>query len=212
MQTLTKKMLAHNKYAFVLFPKSVLMTLSDPGNSETPIKFIEDIRKSFSIKDSAYMKAVSSSFVSYSEKEEEVNPSMFDSDSIYFNSSTLEGYFQSNQSAFKSFTEFYLKNNPFITVSFNENKHITKVLGIPAAHINVSHNNFHEKLDDICESIEKVKHMGDTVVLDCPVLSSGLAHKIWENFNLSILDFGKIIGFSKAKSLDRDKLNAKKTH
>jgi len=212
IQTLTKKMLGKNKYAFVSFPKTALLSLSDPGGKGVPLQFVEDMKKSFSINDPAYMKAVPSSFVFSAEKDDELNLSIFNDESIYFNSSTLENYFHVNEIVFKSFVEFYVKNNPFITVSFNEKKHVAKVLGLPSAHIYVSYNNFYEKIDQICESIDKVKDLSDTVILDCPVLSAGLAHKIWENFNLSILDLGKVVSFSKMKSLDRAKFDGKKTY
>lgn len=212
IQTLTKKMLGKNKYAFVSFPKTALLAMSSPENTAVPAGFVDEINKSFSIKDSSYMKAVPSSFVYSAEKEDELDLSIFKDDSIHFNSSTLENYFHSNEFVFNSFVEFYIKNTPFIIVSFNEKKHVAKVLGIPAAHIHVSYNNFHNKLDEVCEAIDAAKDKSDTVILDCPVLSSGLAHKIWDRFDLSILDLGKIIGFSKTKSLDKARFNDKKTH
>ena len=212
IQTLTKKMLGKNKYAFVSFPKTVLLSLSASDGKGIPVQFVEDMKKSFSINDPAYMKAVPSSFVYSAEKDDELNLSIFNDESIYFNSSTLENYFHTNEIVFKSFVEFYVENNPFITVSFNEKKHVARVLGLSSAHIHVSYNNFYDKIDEICESIDKVKDVSDTVILDCPVLSAGLAHKIWENFNLSILDLGKVVSFSKTKSLDRAKFNGKKTY
>jgi len=212
IQTLTKKMLGKNKYAFVSFPKAVLLSLSASDGKGMPAQFVEETKKSFSINDPAYMKAVPSSFVYSSEKDDELNLSIFNEESIYFNSSTLENYFHTNELVFKSFVEFYIENNPFITVSFNEKKHVARVLGLPSAHIHVSYNNFYDKIDEICESIDKVKDLSDTVIFDCPVLSAGLAHKIWENFNLSILDLGKVVSFSKTKSSDRVKFNGKKTY
>lgn len=212
IQTLTKKMLGKNKYAFVSFPKAVLLSLSASDGKNIPIQFVEEIKKSFSINDPAYMKAVPSSFVYSAEKGDELDLSIFNDESIYFNSSTLENYFHTNEIVFKSFVEFYIENNPFIMVSFNEKKHTNRLLGLPSAHIHVSYNNFYDKIDEICESIDKVKDVSDTVILDCPVLSAGLAHKIWENFNLSILDLGKVISFSKTKSSDRINYNGKKTY
>jgi len=212
IQTLTKKMLGRSKYGFVSFPKTVLLALSAADSKGIPSEFMDDIRKSFYIDDSSYMKAVPSSFVFSAEKDDELDLSIFNSESIYFNSSTLENYFHTNEMVFKSFIEFYIEKAPYIIVSFNEKKHVSRVLGLPAAHIHVPYNNFYDKLDYICESLDKVKEVSDTVILDCPVLSSGLAHKIWENFNLSILDLGKVVSFSKTKSVDRIKFNGKKTY
>jgi len=212
IQTLTKKMLGRGRYAYVSFPKTTLLAMSSKNEKDIPVEFIEDIKKSFSIKDSSYMRGVPSSFVYSAEKEEELNLSIFEDDSIYFNSSTLENYYHSNEFVFNSFVEFYIKNTPFIIVSFNEKKYVAKMLGLPAAHIYVSYNNFYDKLDDICASIDAVKHKSDMVILDCPILSAGLAHKIWEKFDLSILDLGKVISFSKKKSLDKAAFNDKKTY
>lgn len=212
IQTLTKKMLGKSKYAYVSFPKTTLLAMSSPDGKSIPSDFMQEINKSFSIKDPAYMKAVPSSFVYSAEKDDELDLSIFKDDSIHFNSSTLENYYHSNEFVFNSFVEFYIKNTPFIIVSFNEKKHIAKLFGLPAAHIHVAYNNFYNKLDDICESLDKVKDKSDTVILDCPILSAGLAHKIWDRFDLSILDLGKIVSFSKTKSLDKVRFNDKKAY
>lgn len=201
IQTLTKKMLGRGKYAYVCFPKTVLLTLGSEDSKNIPMGFMEDIRKSFLIKDNSYMKSVPSSFVYSAEKEDGLNLSIFEEDSIYFNSSTLENYFHSNKFVFDSFVEFYIKNTSFIIVSFNDKKYVARTLGLPAAHIQISYNNY--DLESICKSIDQVKNRSDMIILDCPIISSGLAHKIWERFDLSILDMGKIIGFSKTKSNDK---------
>jgi len=212
IQTLTKKMSGRNRYAFVSFPKTALLALSSPNNGVLTSDFVEQIQKSFSIQDSAYMRAIPSSFVYSAEKEEELDLSFLKDDSVFFNSSTLENYYHSNEIVFNSFIEFYIKNTPFIIVSFNDKKYISKLLSFPAAYIHVPYNNYENKLDEICTSIDKVKNESTMVVLDCPILSSGLANKIWDRFDLSILDLGKIISFSKTKSLDKVKFNDKKTY
>jgi hypothetical protein len=217
IQTLTKKMLSRNKYAFVSFPKATLLALGSSNKVSSDKKaisssFIEEINKSFLIKDPAYMRAVPYSFVYSTNKDDELDPSIFEEDSVYFNSSTLENYYHSNEFVFNSFVQFYISNTPFIIVSFNDKKYIARLLGLPASHIQVHYNNFYDKINEICDSIDKVKEKSDTVILDCPILSSGLAHEIWNRFDLSILDLGKIVNFSKTKFLDGVKSNDKKTY
>jgi len=212
IQTLTKKMLGKNKYAYVSFPKTALLAISPSNEKLIPTNFIDEINKSFSIKDPAYMRAVPSSFIYSADKDNELDLSILKDDSVYFNSSTLENYYNSNKSVFNSFVQFYLKNSPFITVSFNDKKHITQLLGFPAAYTCVPHNDYYNKLDEICNFLDEVKHLSDVVVLDCPILASGLAHRIWNKFDLSILDLGKIVSYSKIKFFDRTKFNDKKTY
>jgi len=212
IQTLTKKMLGRNRYAFVSFPKTALLALSSPNNGVLTSDFVEQIQKSFSIQDPAYMRAIPSSFVYSAEKEQELDLSFLKDDSVFFNSSTLENYYHSNEIIFNSFIEFYIKNTPFIIVSFNDKKYVSKLLSFPTAYIHVPYNNYENKLDEICTSIDAVKNESTMVVLDCPILSAGLANKIWDRFDLSILDLGKIISFSKTKSLDKVKFNDKKTY
>jgi len=212
IQTLTKKMLGRSKYAYVSFPKTALLAMSSPDGKSIPSDFIQEINRSFSIKDPAYMKAVPSSFVYSAEKDSELDLSIFKDDSIYFNSFTLENYYHSNEFIFNSFVEFYIKNTSFSIVSFNDKKYIAKLLGFPVAYIYAPYNNYYDKLDEICDSLDKIKDKSDTVILDCPILSAGLAHKIWDRFDLSILDLGKIVSFSRIKSLDRTKLNDKKAY
>lgn len=212
IQALTKKMLSNDKYAYVCFPKTSLQALGNNKKGIVSETFVSEIQSSFDIKNDSYMKAIPASYVYNSEKEEEIDASIFKDNSIYFNSSTLESYFYNNQVIFDSFVEFYIKNTPYIIVSFNDKKQITKLLGFPAGHIHVPYNNYENQLDNICEKIDAIKDRSDMILLDCSVFSSALAHRIWNNFNLSILDFGKIISFSKSKFINEKKFNEKNSN
>jgi hypothetical protein len=210
IQTLTKKMLGKNKYAFVSFPKPTLLALALSESVAIPPSFVSEITKSFLIKDPAYMKAIPPSFTHFIEKNDNFDLSLFKDDPIYFNSSTLENYYHSSKFVFNAFVEFYIKNTPFIIISFNDKKYITKLFGFPAAYIHVPYSNYYDRLDQICNSIDEVKNQGSVVMLDCPVFSAGLAQTIWNRFDLSILDLGKIVSFSKTESLDRATFNEEK--
>ncbi len=41
----------------------------------------------------------------------------------------------------------------------------------------------------------------DSWILDCPMLATAIAPKLWENLDMSILDFGKIISSVRFQAL-----------
>ena len=111
--------------------------------------------------------------------------------------------------AFTSFVDFYIRNNPYVVVTFHDRKVITRVLGTPFDTIYVPYNDYYDKLDSIIETLATYTGKVDTVILDCPLLSAALANKIWDNLDFSIIDFGKVISFARARFSNRIAQNEK---
>jgi hypothetical protein len=172
-------------------------------------EFSDSIAKSFSINDRNFMKGIPLAFVNSNDPENELDYSKVDSKQVYYNSTTLENYFNNNEVAFTSFVDFYIRNNPYVVVTFHDRKVVTRVLGTPFDTIYVPYNDYYDKLDSIIETLAAYSGKVDTVILDCPLLSAALANKIWDNLDFSIIDFGKVISFARARFSNRIAQNEK---
>ena len=209
IQHLTLKMLARERFAYVNFPRSALIAMSDPNSEESSKEFNDLIIKSFNVNHKNYIKGIPSAFVNSNYSENELDSLKIDVNQKYYSSTTLENYFNNNQQAFTSFVDFYIRNTPYVVVTFHDRKIITRVLGTPLEVIHVPYNDFYNKIDFIMESLSKFTDKVDTVILDCPLLSTGLAGRIWNELNFSIIDLGKVIGFAKSRFNSGTKQNEK---
>jgi hypothetical protein len=209
IQSLTLKMLSKERFAYVNFPRSALIAMGNSDIKKNSKEFSDSITKSFSINDNNFMKGIPLAFVNSNDSENELDYSKVDSNQVYYNSTTLENYFNNNEVAFTSFVDFYIRNTPYVVVTFHDRKVITRVLGSPVDTIYVPYNDYYDKLDSIIESLSAYKGKVDTVILDCPLLSAALANKIWNELDFSIIDFGKVISFARARFSNRTTQNEK---
>lgn len=209
IQSLTLKMLSKERFAYVNFPRSALIAMGSPDMKKASKDFGDSISKSFSINDKNFMKGIPLAFVNSNDSDNELDYSKVDSNQTYYNSTTLENYFNNNEVAFTSFVDFYIRNTPYVVVTFHDRKVITRVLGSPVDTIYVPYNDYYDKLDSIIETLATYTGKVDTVILDCPLLSAALAGKIWDELNFSIIDFGKVIGFARARFSNRISQNEK---
>lgn len=209
IQSLTLKMLSKERFAYVNFPRSALIAMSNSDIKKNSKEFSDSITKSFSINDKNFMKGIPLAFVNSNDSENELDYSKVDSNQVYYNSTTLENYFNNNEVAFTSFVDFYIRNTPYVVVTFHDRKVITRVLGSPVDTIYVPYNDYYDKLDSIIESLSAYKGKVDTVIFDCPLLSAALANKIWNELDFSIIDFGKVISFARARFSNRTTQNEK---
>jgi hypothetical protein len=212
--TLTEKMNSKEKFALINFPRSSLMAMGNSINGDKrPNKaFTRSIQNSFNIVDKNYMKGLPPAFIYSGEEDNLSNFSQILKDDTYYDSTTLEQYYSSDESIFNSFTNHYIRDSSFIVVSFHDKKIINKMLGNPLEVINVPYNDFYDKVDSIFSSIEKFDGKVDYCLFDCPLLSSALPAKIWNELNMSMIDLGKVFSFARTNYLNkmREKENEKK--
>ena len=209
LQSLTLKMLSKERFAYVNFPRSALIAMGNPEMKKSYQDFGDSITKSFSINDKNFMKGIPLAFVNSNDSDNELDYSKVDSKQVYYNSTTLENYFNNNEIAFTSFVDFYIINTPYVVFTFHDRKVITRVLGSPVDTIYVPYNDYYDKLDSIIETLATYTGKVDTIILDCPLLSAALASKIWDELNFSIIDFGKVISFARARFSNRISQNEK---
>jgi hypothetical protein len=207
IQALTEKMNSKEKFAFINFPRSSLMAISESmTNEKKPSKyFTRSIVNSFNIQHPNYLKGVPPSFIYSSEEDNLEKLSSTLKDNEYYDSTTLEHYYSSQEDIFKSFVDHYIRHSSFVVVSFHDKKIISKVLGNPVDVINVAYNDFYDKTDGIIKSISKYEGKIDYCLFDCPLLSSALPHKIWNDLDVSMIDLGKVFSFARTNYLNKMK-------
>ena len=199
IQALTLKMLSKDRFAYINFPRSALIAMGNSDIRKSSEPFSDLIIKSFNIKNKNFMKGIPLAFVNSNDPESELDYSKVDFNQVYHNSTTLENYYNNNEVVFSSFIDFYIRNTPYAIVTFHDKKVINKVLGSPVGVIYVSYNDYYNKIDSIIETLSSYKDKVDLVILDCPLLSAALATEIWEKLNFSILDFGRVVSFARAR-------------
>ena len=209
IQALTLKMLSKERFAYINFPRSALIAMGNSDIRKNSELFSDLIIKSFNIKNKNFMKGIPLAFVNSNDPESELDYSKVDTNQVYYNSTTLENYYNNNEVAFSSFIDFYIRNTPYVIVTFHDKKMINRVLGSPVGVINVSYNDYYNKIDSIMETLLSYKDKVDLVILDCPLLSAALATEIWEKLNFSVIDFGKVISFARARLNNRATQNEK---
>lgn len=211
---LTEKMNGKDKFAFIDFPRSALMAMGNSINGDKkPNKyFTRSIQNSFNIVDKNYMKGLPPAFIYSGEEDNLENFSSILKDDTYYDSTTLEQYYSTNESIFNSFVDHYIRYSSFIVVSFHDKKIISKTLGNPVDVVNVPYNDFYDKTDSIFESIAKFDGKIDYCLFDCPLLSSAIPYKIWNELNMSMIDLGKVFSFARTNYINkvREKENEKK--
>jgi len=204
--TLTEKMNSKEKFAFVNFPRSALVSLTNDGNEKRVNKyFSKAIKNSFEIQDSNYLKALPASFITSSEEGSKMNIASIAKNNVYCDSTTLEYYFSSKEDIFKSFVNHYIRNTPFVIVSFHDKKMISQTIGNPVGVINVPYNDFYDKVDSIFAQIAEYEGKVDYCLFDCPLLSSALPYKIWNELNMSMIDLGKVFSYARSNYLNKMK-------
>lgn len=209
IQKLTALMQGTEKYAYINFPRSALIAMKNSEEKGSNKAFSNAIKSSFSIEDNRYMKGIPPAFVNSNDAENELDFSVLKNGEQYYNSTTLENYFNNNETVFSSFVDFFIKHNPSVVVSFHDKKIVNRVLGSHIANIYVPYNDYYDKVDAICSSLVEYQGKADTVILDCPLLSAALAGKIWNQTNFSIIDFGKVVSFARARFLNKVAQNEK---
>jgi hypothetical protein len=101
--------------------------MGSPDTKKASKDFGDSISKSFSINDKNFMKGIPLAFVNSNDSDNELDYSKVDSNQTYYNSTTLENYFNNNEVAFTSFVDFYIRNTPYVVVTFHDRKVITQI-------------------------------------------------------------------------------------
>lgn len=198
IKELTMKMVNNEKFAYVVFPKSVLSTIIEKNtpNKKYPKAFLKSVNSSIETKDDNYMKCIPNFLLSSEEYSDIKLISGFNNSTIY-DAAVFEYFYLNKRDIFEYFSRYFLRNSRVAVVSFHDKSITQRVIGTPYHHVHVPYNDFYDKLDKIASEITQLDGAIDYCIFDCPVLSTALSYKIWENSNISTLDFGKLLSLSK---------------
>jgi len=193
---LTNMMSEDEKFAFINVSKSSIIGLNKKSDKSFPSHISKEIIKAININHPRVMKSVSSDLAS--EILEEKHSSIgIKKNHRYYSPNVFEYYYERDKSVFNSIIEFFIQNTPNLIVTLHDYKRINNLLGVRSNVISVSYHSLYKKFDEIYEKIHSMNGKVQYCLLDCSSLGLALSPKIWENLDMSIIDFGKALNFTK---------------
>lgn len=193
---LTQLMNAKEKFAFLNISKYSIVALNKKNENSFPQSFAKAILKSVSIDHPRVMKSFSAGLVDDVKNGKHSRIGINDGNRNY-TSNLFEYYYLNNKDVFDTFCRFYIKDTPTLVVSFHDKKTVYKTLNTKVNVITVPYNNHYEKLDDVFAQVAEFEDGVDYCLMDCSSLGLALSGKIWEKLNMSVIDLGKTINFTK---------------
>lgn len=193
---LTRFMNAKEKFSFMNVSKYSIVALNKKNDNAFPSHFAKAILKSISLDHPKIMKSYSSGLVEDIESGRHERLGLVNNDRSY-SSNLFEHYFLNNKDVFDTFSSFYFKHSPVLVVSFHDKKTVYKTLNAKVNVITVGYNNHYDKLEDVFSQISEFEGGVDYCLMDCSSLGLALAGKIWEKLDMSVIDLGKTINFTK---------------
>ena len=193
---LTNAMNTKQKFSYINIPKSSIISLSKSAENSFPNHFAKSVLASLKNTDNNVMKAISHTLVPEIEDGKHYKIGL-NKNSEYYYSNIFEYYYMNNKDVYSTTVNYFIKNTPSVVISFHDKKLVQRHFG-PSAHIiNVAYTNYYEKLDNIYAQLSEFDGGVDYCIMDCGVLGLALMSKVWENLNISIIDFGKTLSLSK---------------
>ncbi len=193
---LTLLMNSKEKFSFMNISKYSIVALNKKNENSFPNNFAKAVLKSISLEHPKIMKNYSSGLVDDIHNNKHVKIGIQNSNKNY-SSNLFEHYFLNQKDIFDDFCSFYFKHTPTLVVSFHDKKTIYKTLNTKVNVITVPYNNHYDKLDDVFSQISEFEGGVDYCLMDCSSLGLALSGKIWERLDMSVIDLGKTINFTK---------------
>ena len=197
---LTKLMSGKEKFGFINISKSSIVSLSKKNADGTPSKFNKEIVRSINLSDKRIIKNIPETLVDEVAAAKHSGIGLVD-DGKFYSPNLFEYYYENNRDVYNSIFDFYIKNTDSAVVSFHDKKTIYKFMGFKTNVINVPFNNYFSRLEDTFEKIAALDGKIEYCILDCSSLGLALSNSIWNKLNMSIIDLGKTISYSKTYNL-----------
>jgi hypothetical protein len=204
---LTYKIEQKEKFAFVNISRSAISCLLPEAEKRPPKYFMKAVNRCLEMQDANFLKAIPSEYL------EDIQNGKYstlgiDSNASYYDANMFDYFYSSRKEVIDIFINHYIKDSKNVILSFHDKKTVEKVFGQNQHVITVPYNNYYEKLDSIVSELAEFDGLVDSVILDCPLLATAIAPKIWEKLTMSIIDFGKIVSSNRYQannSFDKDK-------
>jgi hypothetical protein len=160
----------------------------------------KEILKSINLNGPRIMKSVSSDLVAEI-RDDRHSAIGLKGNHKYYSPNLFEHYLQTDKYIFDSIVEFFIKNTSNLVVSLHDQKRVGNILGIRYNIINVGYHTLYKRFEETYNQIAQYNGKVEYCLLDCSSLGLALASKIWENLDMSIIDLGKALNFTKEYSL-----------
>lgn len=194
--SLTEKIESKKKFAYVNISRSAINVLNNSSEKKPPKYFMKSLSKCVSIQDDNFLKAVPSEF-SQDIENGKLSPLGITPDGTYYDAGMFEYFFNTKKDVVDIFLNHYIKNSKNVILTFHDQKTVQKMFGQHQYVITVPYNNYYDKLDSIVAQVCEFDDGVDNCILDCPMLGTAIAPKIWSEMNMSIIDFGKVVSSAK---------------
>lgn len=201
----TEKMSSREKFAYVNISKAAIVSLSRNSDTSFPNFFAKNVVTALKMQEQNIFKAVSHSLVDDIKENRQYKIGLHKNGEYYY-SNIFEYYYMNHKDNYSAIIDYYIRSTPTVVVSFHDRKTVNNHLGYNLHVINVPYNNYYQKIDDVYAQLSELDAEGMYCIMDCGVLGLALLPKIWNNLNMSILDFGKTLSLAKS---NRGKLNVK---
>lgn len=193
---LTGLMNSDKKFAFINISKSSIIGLNKKNEKSFPPNVSKEIINSINLSGDRVMKNVSYDLMK-EVQDGKYSTIGLNKETYYHYPNAFEYYFENNKPVFDSVISFYIKNTPSVVVSLHDQKRISNVLGLKENVINISYGSMYKKYDEIFDQLAKLNNKVQYCLLDCSSLGLALSHKIWNELDMSIIDLGKTLNFTK---------------
>lgn len=197
---LTKMMSENEKFAFLNISKSSIIGLNKKSEKSFPPEVSKEIVKSINLNGPRIMKSVSSDLAAEI-RDDRHSAIGLKSNHKYYSPNLFEYYFQTDKHIFDSIVEFFIKNTSNVVVSLHDQKRVANILGIRYNIITVGYHSLYKRFEETYNQIAQYNGKAEYCLLDCSSLGLALASRIWENLDMSIIDLGKALNFTKEYSL-----------
>jgi hypothetical protein len=193
---LTKIMSEKEKFAFINVSKSSIIGLSKKSEKPFPQFISKQIIRAINLNDPRVMKSVSSDLAN------EIMDDRYNSIGIkknhrYYTPNLFEYYLEADRSIFNCIIKFFIQNTPSLIVTLHDYKRINNILGVRSNVISINYHGLYKKFDEVYGQIEAMNGKIQYCLLDCSSLGLALSPNIWENLDMSIIDFGKALNFAR---------------
>lgn len=193
---LTKLMNGKEKFAFLNISKSSIVSLGKKKSDTGSAQFNKEIIRSINLTDKRIIKSIPDSLADEVKASSHSSIGLVD-DGRFYTPNLFEYYYEYNREVYNDIFNFYIKNTNTAVVSFHDKKTIYKFMGFKSNVINIPFNNYYSRLQDTFEKIAALDGQVDYCIMDCSSLGLALSNSIWNKLNMSIIDLGKTISFSK---------------
>jgi len=204
---LTFRLEQKKKFAYVNISRSALNLMLHNSDKKPPKYFVKSLAKCMTIQDPNFLKAVPIEFLDEIQAGK-LSEFGLQKNGSYYDAAMFEYFFANKKEVIDIFINHYIRESKNVILSFHDKKTVQKVFGQNQYVISVPYNNYYDKLDSIIAQISEFEGGVDNCILDCPMLATAIAPKLWQNIDMSILDFGKVVSsarFHSMQSSDRQK-------